>query len=409
MRVVLLTISLVLLTALSLFGASLNGESVQVTYLVEVVTFSEQDSLNVSLDLASVRFESGRTSFFEFGYDPLTMEILAATPFGTLYLQTGEENGKKYDSYRSWLRTIANKPVSVLVTRERVSLISGLKTSEGIELELIPLSASPDEVLTSVKLASASGELAVSSQLTLKRDVPVPVAILRKSGKTDSGYLSVVRSKEQRYAALYITAFTTTELSEENITSLSSIEGLLDEFWPLEGRETVSELNVGFGHAEVPLFELGLDLWAGDFVRVEGAYRGFPARRVELGLGFYPTKWPLKLGGLVHYLLDGRGFVALGFSDEEVLLPGLTLEAGLYPLVFDFAAGKTATPYFHASAEYALSFFNFGVDYSVCALFSELRLSLGIRPVEWLLVSARYRTDLAELHGFSIEASLRFK
>lgn len=392
-------------------GSANEAEVSNIIYLIEVVNFSRQDFQNLSLDFASIKFDSDVGSVFEFGLSPVTMEILAGTPFGTLYFQTGKENLQQYESYRSWLATVPEKPVRVLIAREMLSMISGLRSADGIELSLTPLAVSSDTVATSLRLATAAGTLSVDSVVSLKTGEPFPVAIIRKSRKADSDLPRLLHDSEERYAVLYVSAFDSDGVSEEILMDSSCIDGLLESLWKVEEKKLVSNAGLGLSYTEGLSLSINANLWLIESLRFRACYSNLISSRLEFGVTLYPSKWSLGLGGEINYLPGSGGTVSLGLSDEGAVLEDLTIGAAIYPIAFDFINAKTVSPLFRVYSNYSPGIFEIYAGYSTCSLVSELQISLGIRPFDWLLLSASYTNDFSDTGTgvFSVNASVSFR
>lgn len=410
MRTLLLLATFTLCVAsLSFCDAYERSGSAQVVYLLEVVVFERRDSHNLDLDFASLRFESDAASLFEIGYDPITMQLLAGTPFGTLYFQTVQEKLREFESYSSWFTTVHGKPARVLISRERISAMPELRMADGIELELLPLSVTSSEILTSVRLASLVGTLAIETQVLLKEGVPQPVAVFRKNRKDERGFLKIFAASQEKYVVLYVSAFHMGDQKEDLIASASGLEGLLERLWPEEGRESVSEISASVSYGKALTADIGLDVWLGNSIRASAAYRGIVTPRLEYSIGVYPAKWSLRLDAMVYYVLGSKGVLALGFVDESIILPNLTIGASLYPLVVDFQTGRSSSQYFSCFIRYSPGFLDLCLSYIWCSHFKELELSVGVRPLRWMVVSLGYQTDLLDVHRLFINASVNFR
>lgn len=392
-------------------GSTHETEVSNILYLIEVVNFSRQDFQNLNLDFSSIKFESDVRSAFEFGFSPVTMEVLAGTPFGTLYFQTGEENLQQYESYRSWLATVPEKPVRVMIAREMISMLSGLRSADGIELSLTPLAVSSESIMNALRLATVAGTMSVDSVVSLKAGEPFPVAMIRKSKRADSNLPRLLHASEERYAVLYISAFESHDFPEETLLDSSSIDGLLESLWKVEEKELVSNASLGISYSEGLSLSFNANLWLIESLRFRAGYSNLISSRLEFGVTLYPSKWSLGLDGEINYLPGSGGTVSLGLSDEEAVLEDLTIGAAIYPISFDFITAKTVSPLFRVYANYSPGIFNFYTSYSKSSRFDQLQVSLGIRPFDWLLLSGKYTKDFSNMGtgAFSVITTVSFR
>lgn len=386
------------------------AESVQqIVFLVEVVVYDEEDCDNLNLDFADIAFDSDRRSIFLLGYDPSTLQVLAGTPFGTLFFSTVKETSRELESCRSQFITVPGKQVEVLVAQRSLSAFAGGSSEDGIRLQITPKRIGDEkDVIVSYSLSSTTEALSISSEIKLEPGVPTAVAIIGRKSEDNGKYFRILGHSREKHAVVYISAFPTAEIPTESL-SFSSIEGLIDSLWVIEQREAFSFLRLDLSYEGSPLADLSARAFLGEKFVLDGIHRSIVNSRFGLMLGIYPSKWALRLDAQFEYLYHSTGFFSLGFSDEVEILPGFSVGAAFYPLVFDVVSGKELKPRVSAFADLSCNRFNAFGTIALNETYREMNLSIGLWAIDWLRIFGSYNTDLDNVHRFSIGTEFRFR
>ncbi len=371
------------------------GGSNQITYRFDVVELKESQSSSLGLEELSLQLENSKNAPFEFIHREDLLRLMQGIPPSILSIDSLLEQSNQLQLSSPTLVTTLNNRAVISLLEEATSLLKDSGNHEtrrqGLKLSITPERIdNKNRVLSEIALDTSSEIRDLETKIWVEEGNHQLVGILRQQISSQKSELLYRKSRtEERFFALYVTAYPGSRNPGEDSLSTASMDGLGNLLWKREEPllenyfMTTSELGSD------KLQSIAAAWWFNQNNRLElsgneNHYSICLERRLEENL---------RLGLQVFNPREKGGYLALGFSERVEVSPRVVLSAGFWPLVYDLSERELISSYWQVKSELRGSKTLFQLDYSHEKDYSSLQTTVGYRLFEPFYLLLGYSID----------------
>lgn len=366
----------------------------QVVYQFEVYEFESTEEYGLLLEAITIRRNESRELGFGFSWEEGTLDVFSPTPAQLVGMDSREEKIRMatpglvvLQGRTSTLRVVEERLVSELYTEETPFQLSGME-----------ISASPIQITREGSIYSAYDIKTFDSDNILHTEV--------WSRTGEQLPLAIVEVEGERLFAVFVEASLAGNL-EGPTRAVGNIGGLGDLIWerPDPVLEWEGRVWVVLPLNPIELPEGGLVLRLDPKFYVDGEYQRTTSYSY-LAVGVAIMDGGPNIDARWVYVED-QHLVALGVSDRVEAYPGLYLEAGFSPLVFDLADGDLQDPHWWVQVQGEHKALRGSIRYQSGAEKSVLTAQVGVEVAKNAEIFARV-THANDNTRFGLGVSFHF-
>ncbi len=334
----------------------------QVGYALEVIELTDERASALGLREASLELPTPTEALLTVISRPDILSVVASLGVSTLRFEAADEDTRAGRVSTPEIATAVGSTAVLRVVQEETKVLEGadrlIEDTTGLEISLTPRHVNPQtrEVSSRIEITSP-GKAQVDTDLWLSPDEHTLVAVVEQTMDTQTSRALFRRTgQEKRYFAVYASARPLTAAPDERPIVPTGTLGRLDQlFWPLLDPEPILEENyaaAAISPGETWQGRLEAGAWVTDRIRTEASMTtGTEETWLWFGAEGRIFREDTRVGARVHYGTEEGMRVSAGISDRVHMGSGVSVSAGVHPLVYNLSERELDSPYWWAEAE----------------------------------------------------------